>query len=162
MIDTETTPKRPGGSTAPHILLWVALMKAFAAVRRRSESDLAGRGLTSGEFGVLTALYHGGPMFLVELQKRQLVSSGGITYLVDRLAGRGLVERRTCPSDRRARYVALTRVGERLMKEVVPAHSAVLREWLGGLSVAEQRRASSLLRRIRRHAADPEVDAGME
>lgn len=154
MIAAETTSTRPQASTEPHVLLWVAMMKAHAAMERRASADLAGHGLTNGEFGVLTLLYHRGPMLLVDLQKRQLVSSGGITYLVDRLAGRGLVGRRMCPTDRRARFVELTESGRKLMQKVLPAHYAALARAVAGLSAAEQRRATALLRRIRRLASD--------
>src|SRR5512141_2466339 len=82
--------------------LWVVLARAHNAVSRLVRADIASHGLTEGEFAVLEALYHKGPLLLGDVQRRILVSSGGITYLIDRLVARGLVERRPCPSDRRA------------------------------------------------------------
>jgi MarR family 2-MHQ and catechol resistance regulon transcriptional repressor len=74
--------------------LWVVLARAYEAVRRHAVADIARHELTSGEFGVLEALYHGEPLLLGELQQKVLVSSGGVTFVVDRLVARGLVERR--------------------------------------------------------------------
>jgi MarR family 2-MHQ and catechol resistance regulon transcriptional repressor len=85
---------------------------------------LARHGLTPAEFGVLEALLHRGPMLVGEVQRRVMVSSGGITYLVDRLETRGLVERRGHPLDRRARLAALTTEGETLVKRILPEHTA--------------------------------------
>src|SRR6185503_13192975 len=88
--------------------LWVVLARAYASVAQRASEDVARHGLTLAEFAVLEALYHKGPLLLGEVQKKILVSSGGVTYLVDRLEERGLVRRKLCPEDRRARYAELT------------------------------------------------------
>src|SRR3954468_15640203 len=104
--------------TAQALRLWIALARAHNAVAVRASADVARHGLTVAEFGVLEALFHKGPMLLGEVQRRILVSSGGITYLVDRLAQKGLVERRECSEDRRARYAALTAAGEALIRQI--------------------------------------------
>lgn len=91
--------------------LWVVLARAHRAIEEHARIQVARHDLTLPEFGVLEALLHKGPLLLGELQRKILVSSGGITYVVDRLEGKGLVERQPCPDDRRARYVALTASG---------------------------------------------------
>jgi DNA-binding MarR family transcriptional regulator len=45
-------------------------------------------------------------------------TTGGV---IDRLEQRGALERRTAPTDRRARQLWLTAAGERLLAEAVPA-----------------------------------------
>jgi MarR family 2-MHQ and catechol resistance regulon transcriptional repressor len=87
-------------------------------------------------------------MLLSEVQRRILVSSGGITYLVDRLEKRGLVERRDCPGDRRARLAALTEDGQSLVAHIFPAHASMIRDALSGLGVEEKEEAARLLRII--------------
>jgi MarR family transcriptional regulator, 2-MHQ and catechol-resistance regulon repressor len=133
--------------------LWVVLTRAQASVAAVSARDLARHGLTEAEFGVLEALYHKGPLLLGNLQRKILASSGGITYLMDRLAERGLADRLDCPSDRRARYAALTKEGERLMARVFPQHAAALAEAMAGLTPVEQARAATLLKKLGRHAS---------
>jgi len=134
--------------------LWVVLSRAFDAVAAHSQADIARHGLTPAEFGVLEALYHKGPLLLGEVQRKILVTSGGVTYLVDRLAARGLVERRRCPTDRRAAYAALTPEGEALIREIFPAHAAAMERALAGLDEAEKDQAIRLLRALGRHAAE--------
>jgi len=134
--------------------LWVVLSRAHAAIEAHAAEQVTRRGLTLAEFGIMEALFHRGPMLLGEVQRRILVSSGGITYLVDRLVGKGLVERRECPEDRRARYAALTSKGEALIREIFPEHARYLEHALAGLDAGEKREAVRLLRTLGRHAAE--------
>lgn len=134
--------------------LWVVLTRAFAAVQRHAERDIAAHGFSPGEFAILDVLYHKGPLLLGEVQRKILVSSGGVTYLVDRLVEQGLVERRECETDRRARYAALTKKGERLMQRIFPLHAETLEWALSGLTVAEKKQAVQLLRKLGHRAAD--------
>ena len=133
--------------------LWVVLSRAHAAIERLARADIASHGLTEGEFAVLEALYHKGPLLLGDLQRRILVSSGGITYLVDRLVARGLVERRPCPEDRRAIYGALTGEGEALLARIFPHHAAAIARAVAGLDQAQRIQAIDLLRTLGQTAA---------
>jgi MarR family 2-MHQ and catechol resistance regulon transcriptional repressor len=131
----------------------VVLSRSYAAIAEHAKAHAAAHDLTAQEFGVLEALYHKGDMFLGELQEKILVSSGGVTYLVDRLAEKGLVERKNCQADRRARYASLTTKGKALIGKIFPEHAAWLDNALGGLTVAERQEATRLLKDLGRHAA---------
>jgi MarR family transcriptional regulator, 2-MHQ and catechol-resistance regulon repressor len=133
--------------------LWVVLARAYTAVQTHSLADIERNGLTVGEFGILESLFHKGPMLLGEVQRRILVSSGGITYLVDRLEARGLVERRDCPGDRRARFAALTPAGEALIRRIFPEHARCIEHAFSALEEAEREQAIQLLRKLGRNAA---------
>jgi MarR family 2-MHQ and catechol resistance regulon transcriptional repressor len=135
-------------ATATALKLWLTLAKAFQAVAEVSRIDIGRHNLSPAEFATLEALYHKGPLLLGDLQRKVLVSSGGTTFLVDRLAKRGLVERQSCASDRRARYAALTREGVALMRRVFPLHAEAMREALQSLSSSEQKLATTLLKRL--------------
>lgn len=148
-------------SSGPHdhgwsLRLWTALSRAFQAIHEHAARDVARHGLSLGEFGVLEALVDGGPLRPGDLQEEARVSSGGVTYLVDRLKERGLVERRSDPDDRRARLVELTREGRELMDRIVPQHTAALEYATSGLDARGKRRASELLRDLGATAAELE------
>ena len=155
------TSVRASAAEDTALKLWVVLSRAQSAVARHAEADIARHGLTVAEFAILEALYHRGPLLLGELQRKILVSSGGVTYLVDRLEAKGLVERQECPEDRRARYAALTPAGEALLGRIFPDHARTIARALGGLSRAEQAQATALLRSLGRAAAElpPTSDA---
>lgn len=152
-VDTPATPPQDV-PTATALKLWVVLSRATAAVQAHAVADMARNELTPAEFGVLESLYHKGPLLQGDVAKRTLVSSGGTTFLVDRLEKRGLVERRMCETDRRARYAALTPAGRALMTEIFPGHAEVIRRAISGLGLADQRTATDLLRTLGREAAE--------
>ena len=152
--------------TATALKLWLTLARAYQASAELSRMDIASHELSAAEFSVLEALYHKGPLLLGDLQRKALLSSGGITFLVDRLAERGLVERQECANDRRARYAALTADGIALMRRIFPPHADAMREAMAGLTVAEQRTAIALLKKLglaaaARAAANPACRAGI-
>jgi MarR family transcriptional regulator, 2-MHQ and catechol-resistance regulon repressor len=77
-----------------------------------------------------------------------------VTYLVDRLEKKGLVERRDCPGDRRARYAALTDAGTRLIADIFPQHASCIESLLSVLSPAEQETLYGLVKRVGLAAAE--------
>ena len=128
--------------------MWVVLARAYAAVSRQVEVDIARHDLTAMEFGILEVLHHKGPLLLGEIQRKVLVTSGGITYLVDRLVEKGLVKREECPKDRRARYAVLTPAGDALIRRIFPEHASMLARALSGLTTEEHETATKLLKRL--------------
>lgn len=156
---TQTSERRDLATDPTHELalkLWVVLARAHSAVERHAQAHVQLHGLTLPEFGILEALYHKGPLLLGEVQRKILVSSGGVTYLIDRLVAKGLVERRDCPNDRRARYAALTPDGEALIQQIFPEHARHVAEAVAGLTGEEKREAITLLRALGRHASELE------
>lgn len=139
--------------TATALKLYVVLARTVAAIERHAFASIESSGLTTAEFGVLEALYHRGPLLLGEVQRKILVSSGGITFLVDRLEKRGLVERLPCETDRRARYAALTDAGSELISGIFPRHAEAIRRSMSGLGLADQRAAVALMRTLGTEAA---------
>jgi MarR family 2-MHQ and catechol resistance regulon transcriptional repressor len=158
MKSATTSSRAQKGATTPASLdkrqdtalkLLVVMSRALNAVTEHVwKDDMERHGITPTEFAILEALYHKGPLLLGEVQRKILVTSGGITYLVDRLVEKGLVKREQCPEDRRARYAVLTPAGQALIKKIFPAHAARIEQAMSGLTQAEQREATALLRKL--------------
>jgi MarR family 2-MHQ and catechol resistance regulon transcriptional repressor len=144
--------------SGPALRLWVRLARAFRAIEAVAARDAARHGLTLAEFGMLEALYHLGPMPLGEVQRRILVSSGGVTYVADSLESRGLVQREPSDSDRRIRIAVLTDEGRNLIERIFPEHAGRLEEAMAGLSPDEQDDAAELMRRLGTRAASIEEE----
>lgn len=153
MTQSAVAPRRSAAQERALKLL-VVLERAVNSVNERLRRDFQAHEITDTEFGILEALYHKGPLLLGDLQRKILLSSGGVTYTVDRLAEKGLVERRECPTDRRARYAALTPKGEALIAKIFPNHAAVIEETMGVLSAREQDELIALLRKLGLSAAE--------
>jgi MarR family 2-MHQ and catechol resistance regulon transcriptional repressor len=151
---------------ATALKLWLTMSRAYQSVNELSRMDVARQQLNPAEFAIMEALYHKGRLLLGDVQRKVLVSSGGTTFLVDRLEKRGLVERQSCPSDRRARYAALTKEGFAMMKKVFPVHAKAMRDAMLGLSTAEQKVVTAYLKRLgltaaARAAANPACREGI-
>ncbi len=90
-------------------------------------------GLREGEFDLLATLRRSGELAPGELARHTMVTSGAISKRLDRLESDGLIERRVCTTDGRARVVALTGAGERLIDDAFAAHLANERRLLAQL-----------------------------
>ena len=76
---------------------------------------------------------------MAEVSDLLLVSKSGVTRMVDRLIARDLVERATCPSDRRVVYAAITEKGKALLVEAVPAFVEALMASLADIAAGSGR-----------------------
>lgn len=143
--------------TEAPLKLYIVLSRASETIHAHTAAHIHSLGLTQTEFAILEALYHKGPMLLGEVQKKILVSSGGITFLIDKLEKRGLVRRDACATDRRARYAKLTDEGKQLMDRIFPEHAEVIRRAMAGLGLADQRKLIELLKTLGLEAAAMEL-----
>jgi DNA-binding MarR family transcriptional regulator len=102
----------------------------------------------------LSTLDSHGPCRLTELAARERISQPSMTTMVSRLERQGLVERRHDPSDGRIVLVAITRVGQDLVRRRRAERLAFLSSLMGALDPAEQRALASAAAALR-HMADP-------
>ncbi len=112
-----------------------------AAVRRLNElldSQLRGFDLTTGQFQVLEAIVQRGPMNQAQLGACTQRTDGDVYQVLQRLASRGLVARRTHDTDRRKRNVHLTPEGRKLITKVLPLREGVIRARMSVLTKREQ------------------------
>jgi MarR family transcriptional regulator, 2-MHQ and catechol-resistance regulon repressor len=80
----------------------------------------------------------GGRLNMSELALQLGLTSGGTTRLVDRAVAAGLVERESCPSDRRVQWVVLSNAGEHKLDEALEVHLADLQhEFIDRLEPSE-------------------------
>ncbi len=106
--------------------LVIALARAHSALFGKIEKSMKAYDLTISEFGVLELLYHKGTQPVQQIAEKILVTSGTITYIVNKLQEKELVSRKKCEKDKRIFYVELTRTGETLISKVFPEHEMYL------------------------------------
>ena len=151
---TPATATRRSAAQQRALKLFVVLSRATNAVIARLLREAGNHDLTHTEFEILEALYHNGPLLLGDVQRKILLSSGGVTYTIDRLCDKGLVERRDCATDRRARYAALTPKGEALIAKIFPVYAERIEELMSALSAREQDDVIAILRKLGLSAAE--------
>ncbi len=111
----------------------------------------ARHGLGEGDFDVLATLRRQGTPYALtpgELGERTMVTSGAVTKRVDRLAAKGLVERRASTTDGRSRTVVLTAEGHRVIDAAMDEHVANEARLLAGLEPDERAALGELLCRL--------------
>jgi MarR family 2-MHQ and catechol resistance regulon transcriptional repressor len=104
--------------------------------------------LTVGQFAVLEALHHLGPLAQRDLCTKLLTSGGNLTLVVANLEKRGLVERERPPENRRLQVVRLTAAGRRLIRRIFPRHAKVVAEDFSVLTAPEQEQLARLLKKL--------------
>jgi DNA-binding MarR family transcriptional regulator len=109
---------------------WHALLRAYATLMRRLETDLEEKtGLALADFDVLAQLADaGGELRMSELASRALISRSGMTRRVARLADERLVRRANAEVDGRGVVVALTETGLMRLTETAPVHLGAVAE----------------------------------
>ena len=138
--------------TSTALKLWVVMNRALRPIEERLEQQVEAHGLSFTEFAVLEVLLHKGPLPLGEIGSRILLTSGSMTYVIDKLVRRGLIERKACETDRRVVHAELTKQGRSLIEEVFPAHAALIHDLMDGLRPDEQEDVINLLKRLGRYA----------
>jgi MarR family 2-MHQ and catechol resistance regulon transcriptional repressor len=131
----------------------ITLSRASDSVTTRTQAVIAASGLTEGQFGVLEALHHLGPLCAADLAKKVLRSRGNLTLVIANLERDGLVARTTRAEDRRYRSVELTAKGRKLVKAAFPKHARLVAKTMGALAPAEQDELRRLCRKLGKAAA---------
>jgi DNA-binding MarR family transcriptional regulator len=138
---------------------WEALLSAHATLMKEFAAQDTWDGISMREYDVLYTLSKcPGPARMSELNRHVLLSQPALSRLVDRLAARGLVERRPDDADGRGVRLALTAAGRRLQREVGRQHArGVARAVRARLDPDEYRELEALCRKL---AGEPAPPAG--
>ena len=142
--------ERPDLDVAPmHVLSRVTRLARHLDLARREA--FAAHGLETWEFDVLSALRRAGEPYELSpgrLLRETMVTSGTMTNRVDRLTGKGLVERLPDRADRRGVLVRLTPEGRSRVDSALAGLLHHERRLLRGLSTDDRTPLGNLLRRV--------------
>lgn len=108
-------------------------------------------GLTPAVFDVLSNLRRSGPPHrntAGALAESSLLTSGGITFRIDKMESDGLVRRVRSDEDRRVVYAELTEAGLKKIDEVFEDYIALEEQMLGALTSDERATLAALLRKL--------------
>ncbi len=138
--------------TEREIRAWRGLLRAHASLTKELDARLENaHGLPLVSYEVLTRVADAADerMRMCDLAESVILSRSGLTRLVDRLAGEGLIERAQCPGDARGSYAVLTPLGRERLDAARQTHVAGVRErFLSRLSDEEQQALGDACERI--------------
>jgi DNA-binding MarR family transcriptional regulator len=115
-------------------------------------------GMSLADYGLLARLEEAGDQGfrMSDLADHAVFSRSRLSHAVDRLEKEGWVERRSCPTDRRGSYAALTDAGRAKLSEARPLHHEGIRaHLLAGLSPEQQRDLYEATEQIRIYFGAP-------
>jgi DNA-binding MarR family transcriptional regulator len=133
-------------------IAWLNLARVCATVRLqldRAMTRASGIGLSEGE--VLYQLFFAptGSLRMSDLADRLCMAQSGITRVIDRLVGQGLVVRETRPTNRRTVDACITSTGREAFERLRPVYVGVVRDQFGhGLDSGEAAALRTTLRSI--------------
>ena len=112
---------------------WEMLFRAQMTIQQELSAADAWEDLAPSEYGVLYALSTAkAGLRMTELAKDVLLSQAGLSRLVTRLEGRGLIERHPDSDDARASILHLSAEGARLQRRVGARHGRHVAEAMSG------------------------------
>lgn len=126
-------------------LLAKAYQKAHANLKKR----LHVYGLTPIQFLILEALREEDGLSAGDIGKRLLLDNATLSGVLDRLAERGWIVKRTDPNDKRLVRVHLREKAKGLKRKLGQEREEANEEILGGLSMEEKVLLKRLLRDVR-------------
>lgn len=130
-------------------LPFLILMQTSKAIHERIKEEISNNKLGITEFSVLEVLYQKGKQTIQQIGNCILVSSGSMTYVIDKLEQRGLLSRNACPDDRRMIHVKLTDDGIELMNEIMPKYHELVEQLFESLDSDEAEILVQLLKKVR-------------
>lgn len=128
--------------------LFIVLSRALESVKKQVVKDIKRYHLNLTEFAVLEYLYHKGEQPIQLIGKKVLLASSSITYVVDKLEEKKLIERIACPKDRRVIFGKITEEGKKLMDEVFPKHERAMAHIFSSLTNEEKEQVIVQLKKI--------------
>ncbi|MFZ0089179.1 MAG: MarR family transcriptional regulator [Solirubrobacteraceae bacterium] len=131
-----------------------ALRLAYQRASANLSEAIGASGITPMQFQTLRRLHERGPMTQNELGRSVGMPRANIHRIVRRLVESRLVMLRTTPGDRRLTVVALTRQGERTLRDVLPAADAANALTLSVLSPPERNAVMDSLWKLASAAGD--------
>ena len=136
----------------PLITTFGRLVEAAGRLQRSVGQVLAERStLPLGWFEVLLRLARSddGRMTMGALAGQIVLTTGGVTRLIDRMESAGLVTRQPCPTDRRVSYAVITEEGFAKVEQAAGVHADELRDVFAGFSARDLGTLDRLLDRLR-------------
>ena len=120
----------------PRLAPWRAFLLAHARVSRRLDEELrAEHDLSFGEYDAMLTIAQapGRRIRMSRLADEVILSKSGVTRLVDRLVGDGLVERSACLADARGAEAVLTERGLTRLRAASKTHLRGIQEHFVGI-----------------------------
>lgn len=111
--------------------VWRTYLLGVARLTDELDADLRRSGLDLPEYEILVVLEESPDrrLRMSELAEAVHQSRSRLTHTIARMEKTGLVERETCPTDRRGVWAQLTETGYEMLRQTAPSHVKAVRRF---------------------------------
>lgn len=127
---------------------FLLLMQTSKAIQERIRDEMSKHKLSITEFSVLEVLFYQGKQTIQQIGNRILISSGSMTYVIDKLEQKGIIKRNDCRVDRRVIHITLTAEGMKMMENIMPQYKEMVDSFFGELTVEESEVLVNSLKKV--------------
>ncbi|MEH7272172.1 MarR family winged helix-turn-helix transcriptional regulator, partial [Neobacillus vireti] len=127
---------------------FLLLMQTSKAIQERLRDEMSKFNLSITEFSVLEALFYQGKQTIQQIGNRILISSGSMTYVIDKLEQKGIIKRNDCREDRRVIHITLTADGMNMMENIMPKYQELVDSFFGNLTDDESEFLVNALKKV--------------
>jgi MarR family transcriptional regulator, 2-MHQ and catechol-resistance regulon repressor len=113
---------------------FLLLMQTSKAIQERIRDEMSKNKLSITEFSVLEVLFYQGKQTIQQIGNRILISSGSMTYVIDKLEQKGIIKRNDCREDRRVIHITLTAEGMEMLENIMPKYQDIVDSIFGDLT----------------------------
>lgn len=106
----------------------IVLFKAYQSLIKVVKKDIKQYGFDLNEFAVLEVLYHHRKLSVQEINEKILVVSSSLSYILNKLETKKLIQRQVSKTDRRVSFIELTNNGLEEANDIFPKHYNLLKE----------------------------------
>lgn len=127
---------------------FLLLMQTSKAIQERIRDEMSKNKLSITEFSVLEVLFYQGKQTIQQIGNRILITSGSMTYVIDKLEQRGVIKRNDCREDRRVIHITLTTKGMEMMENIMPKYQEMVDSFFGNLTDDESQLLVDSLKKV--------------
>lgn len=129
--------------------IYRTLNQTVDVMQGRIKKEITPFGLNYNEYEILKYIYHNGDQPIQKIGEEIRVTSGSMTYLIDKLEKNSHIVRIPCTSDGRVMYASLTKEGKELMDQVMPKCSYRINHVIEEFEEEDINRTIQILDRIK-------------
>jgi MarR family 2-MHQ and catechol resistance regulon transcriptional repressor len=126
----------------------IVMNKMRGSVHDRLAKQWKDLDINETEFLVLFALDANGPLTIQDIGQKISMTSGTMTYVIDKLEKKNYIKRVRSSEDRRRIYIELTEEGKVFWDDTIKMHTQHLKEFFGHVSEDEMKLLIKLMKKV--------------
>lgn len=128
--------------------VFINLIKTESMLVKYLNRSLSGYNLNMTDFSVIDLLFQKGEQTIQKIAEKIMITSGSITYVVNKLERMELISRRKDVNDSRISHIKLTPYGKEVLISILPLQMEKIREIFSELTENDLTLLNNILKKI--------------